>query len=228
MENKRNCFLYEECNHRDCNEDFCMRLYKLDYLYNLALLSQQQRKHLDLVVDEDGTDVEEFQNLKSIENNILRFVENGDNLYIHSRICGCGKTSWALRMIQAYFNKIWNPSGLVCRALFINVPRFLIELKDNISSKSEYITHIKENVLNCDLVVWDEIGSKGLSSFEHENILNLLNARLDMGKANIYTSNLTNEELHESVGDRLYSRIVNNSIDIQLNGADKRGINYGM
>ena len=108
--------------------------------------------------------------------------------------------------------------------LFINVPRFLLSLKDNISEKSDYVQHIKENVLTCDLVIWDEIGTKSLSTFEHENVLNLVNARIDSGKSNIYTSNLTNDELHTAVGDRLYSRIVELSSDIELVGSDKRGL----
>lgn len=217
------CWLKDCCNHKDCN-NFCMRLYKLDYLYDSALVSLSQRTHIGLRTDADGTDADEFQRLKSIEVDVEKFIEQGNNLYIHSQNCGNGKTSWALRILQSYFDKIWYKSSLTCKALFINVPRFLLSLKDNISSKSEYIEHIKANVLNCDLVIWDEIGNKGLSVFEHENILNLINARIDSGKSNIYTSNLNSNELHEAIGDRLYSRVVNNSIDICLNGADKRGL----
>lgn len=217
------CWLKNECNHIDCNT-FCMRNFKLDYLYNQALMSDSQRSHIDLRVDEDGSDIEQFKQLKEIENNILDFVKEGKNLYIHSTTCGNGKTSWAYRMIQSYFNKIWFKSSLECKGLYINVPRFLLSLKDNISSKIEYVQHIKENVIDCDIVIWDEIGSKSLTTYEHENILNLVNARIDNGKSNIYTSNLKEDELHNLVGDRLYSRIVNLSLDICLKGSDKRGI----
>lgn len=217
------CYLYEKCNHIDC-DTFCMRKYKLDYLYKEALLSDNQKIHKNLVIDNDGTDINEFERLSIIEKNIQQFVNNGHNLLINSNICGNGKSSWAIRMIQAYFNKIWIKTDLTCKALFINVPRFLLALKDNISDKNDYVQHIKDNVLNCDLVIWDEIGLKNLTSFEHENILSLINARLDLGKANIYTSNLNLNELHESLGDRLYSRIVNYSENIILHGADKRAL----
>ena len=220
---REDCWLVSECNHCDC-DTFCMRNYKLSYLYASANMSPSQMKKVVLYVDNDGTDTEAFKQLKEIETNIISFVSDGDSLYIHSTICGNGKTSWALRMIQAYFNKIWHKCGLECKALFINVPRLLLALKDNISEKSEYVSHIKENILNADLVVWDEVGSKGLSQFEHENILSFINARIDTGKSNIYTSNLSDEELHVALGDRLYSRIVNNSISIELMGADKRGL----
>ena len=155
---------------------------------------------------------------------ILKFVETGDNVYIHSQITGNGKTAWSLRLMQAYFNSIWINTELKCRGLFIHVPRYLLELKNNISERSDYVEHIKENVLSADLVIWDEIGTKEFTQFEHENILNLINARLDAGKSNIYTSNLDGEELRDAVGDRLYSRIILCSNDVPLVGLDKRAI----
>ena len=79
-------------------------------------------------------------------------------------------------------------------------------------------------MLDADLVVWDEVGTKGLTQFEHENILNLINARIDLGKANIYTSNLSDAELHQAVGDRLYSRIAILSDGVELVGSDKRAL----
>ena len=41
-------------------------------------------------------------------------------------------------------------------------------------------------------------------------------------KSNIFTSNLGKRELANALGERLASRICNTSIDIELNGADKR------
>lgn len=224
MITSENCWLKDRCNKVDCNSPMCMRLYKLDYLYNQANISMTQRQHIDLRLDSDLRDKDAFVRLKRIEDDIVNFVNGGYNVYIHSRNCGNGKTSWSLRFAQSYLNKIWYKCSLDCKVLFINVPRFLLALKDNISEKSDYVQHIKENVLTCDLVIWDEIGTKSLSTFEHENVLNLINARIDSGKSNIYTSNLTNDELHTSVGDRLYSRIVELSSDIELFGSDKRGL----
>ena len=223
IEENKECWLCNECNHVDCDK-FCLRRFKLDFLYNEALVSLKQRTRIPLRLDNDGLDRDNFQYLSTIEKNILNFVHDGGNLYIYSSTTGNGKTSWALRMIQAYLNKIWYESELTCRALFINVPRYLLALKDNISQKSDYVAHIKENVLNADLVVWDEVGTKGLTPFEHENILNIINARIDAGKANIYTSNLSDEELHQSVGDRLYSRIAILSDGVELLGSDKRAL----
>ena len=84
--------------------------------------------------------------------------------------------------------------------------------------------HIKDNIYDCDIVVWDEIGTKAPTQFESEHLLSLINARIDSGKTNIYTSNLDSQQLREVVGERLYSRIINMSIDIEFHGKDKRGV----
>ena len=99
-----------------------------------------------------------------------------------------------------------------------------LALKDNIGNYNEYATYINENILKADLAVFDEIGTKSLTTFEAEHILNIVNTRVDQNKSNIYTSNLSPEELKECVGDRLYSRIVNYSVDIEFFGKDKRGL----
>lgn len=230
MIERKDCYLYKtckkaqngECHHSDSS--FCQKLFRVDKLFNESLVSNKQRVRLELRLDADGTDREEFTKLKGIEKNIEDFVKNGNNVYIHSCICGNSKTSWALRLLQAYIEKIWYKSDITCKAMFISVPRFLLALKDNISNPSEYIKHIKDNIYDCDLVVWDEIGTKAPTQFESEHLLSLINARIDNGKTNIYTSNLDSQQLRDVVGERLYSRIINLSEDIEFHGKDKRGI----
>lgn len=225
------CYLRSQCNkyvsgNDECTKDnqFCIKLFKLDYLYNEALLSETQRKHIDLYVDADNTDKEIFLQLKDIQNNIVEFVNKGNNLYLYSTNTGNGKTAWAIRLMQSYFSNIWHKCDFCCKGLFINVPKFLLSLKDNISEPSEYIAHIKDNVLSADLVIWDELGVKALTSYEHEHLLNLINSRMDSGKSNIYTSNLAPIQLREVVGDRLYSRIINTAQSFAFCGRDKRGL----
>ena len=204
---------------------FCIKNFKMNSLYNMSLMREKQRQHRDLHIDADGTDKEMFSLLKQYEDHILDFVTEGRNLYIYSSNCGNGKTSWSLRLAQSYLNKIWYSTPTECKVLFINVPKFFIKLKDNIGTTNEYITHIKKYVADCDLVVWDDIGTKVGTEFEVENLLNIINNRIDNGKSNIYTSNIQPEELRTCLGDRLYSRVVNMSSLIHLQGKDKRGLN---
>jgi DNA replication protein DnaC len=200
-----------------------IKQFKLDYLYKKALISDRQKQRIDLFLDDDGIDLEAYKTLKRVEDSIIDFVKGGGNLYIHSTTTGNGKTSWAIRMVQSYFENIWSKTELKCRALFISVPRYMLAIKDNISEKSDYVDYIKKNVLNADIVIWDEVGTKGLTEFEHENIMSLINARIDAGKTNIYTSNLNDDQLLKSVGKRLHSRISKTSYSVELKGQDRRG-----
>ena len=220
------CYLYAHCNHKDCDK-FCLRKYKMDSLYSAALMTESQKKHITLRVDEDGTDLEPFKQLAEIEKNIVSFINEGKNLYIHSAIPGNGKSSWSLRLAEAYFNKIWARTEVKCKVLFISVPRFLLAIKDNISAKSSYVEYIKENVLEADLVIWDDLAAKVASEFEMSHLLSLIDNRLILGKSNIYTSNLNRQQLYTALGERLASRVANMSIDIELFGSDKRVLKVG-
>ena len=222
-----NCYMREVCNGKDCQADFCLRKYKMDSLYSAALMTESQKKHVTLRVDEDGTDLEQFKQLADIEQNIVSFINEGKNLYLHSANCGNGKSSWSLRLAEAYFNKIWARTEVKCRVLFISVPRFLLALKDNITAKNSYVDYIKENVFEADLVIWDDIAAKMGSEFELTHLLNIIDNRLALGKSNIYTSNLNRQQLYSALGERLTSRIANMSIDIELRGADKRILKLG-
>lgn len=108
--------------------------------------------------------------------------------------------------------------------LFINVPKYLILLKDNISNRNEYISHIKKYVYTADLVVWDDIATKSMTDYETENLLGIINSRLENNKSNIYTANIVPEGLEKLLGARLASRI-RGSYSYQLFGPDMRGYN---
>ncbi len=224
--NQDNCWLKNECKQLHCNDkNGCMIQYKLDYLFNEAGIPLNKRKTQSLVTDADGTDREQFIQLKAIQDNILTFVNEGNNLYIYSIQAGNGKTSWAIRLLQSYFKKIWLKTELKCRALFINVPSFLLALKANINEPNEYYKHINEYVLDCDLVIWDDIGNKVGTEFEISHLLSIIDTRINSGKANIYTSNILPDQLGNLLDIRLGSRIVNASECIQFKGGDKRSLN---
>ena len=172
----------------------------------------------ELVAD---VDLDKYRKLAEIKSDIENFVDVGSNIFICSQYTGNGKTSWALKLLLKYFDSVWAGNGFKVRGLFVNVPTLLLQLKNFSNPLSE---EYKKQLMEVDLVVWDEIGVKSLTSYEHENLLSLINTRLDKNQSNIYTSNIFGQELLDRVGERLYSRIVNLSDNIELKGKDKRGI----
>lgn len=219
----QNCPYKSKCNGIDCDKDFCMKKYRLDTLYNNSLISESERKIKKLYTDADGTDLAQFQQLAQLETAIVDFVNTGGNLYLHSYFCGNGKTSWALRLANSYIRKIWAKSNLECQVLYVEVSKYLQGLKNKISGIYDPdVDFITQNLLKADLVVWDDIATKGGTEFELTHLLNAINARIINKQSNIFTSNLGKKELANALGERLASRICNTSIDIELTGADKR------
>ena len=71
------------------------------------------------------------------------------------------------------------------------------------------------------------LGTKNSTVYEGEHLLSIIESRISGGKANIFTSNLNDQELHNSLGDRLASRICNSGLNIEFHGGDKRGLGLG-
>lgn len=220
------CYYTDKCKQQrmgNCDPNTCLKLIKVNCLYDKTLLTKKQRYKVTLFPEADGTDEPVFEFLSNNTKDIESWIASGSNLYLYSTTPGNGKTSWAVRFIQEYINKIWHKSDLICKALFISVPMYLIELKNSLSNESDYINHIKANVRDADLVVWDDIATKGATEFEGENLLNIIDYRINQGKANIFTSNVKPNELGDLLGPRLASRIINTSTNLEFKGQDKRG-----
>lgn len=229
MLNSCDCYVRETCKkwiEGTCpnSDEFCIKLFKINELFKNSLLSEKQMLYQELRLDNTRQDRDAFLLLKDIQNNIVSFVDKGGSLYLYSPMTGNGKTSWAIRLMQAYILGIWYNSPLTSRTLFINIPRYLIELKNSISSPSEYIDRISDNILTADLIVFDDIGTKVGTDYEIEHLMSAINTRIECGKSNIYTSNVFPSNLADMVGARLASRIIGGSTVIEFKEDDKRGV----
>lgn len=215
------CWYKNTCkNYQDYCTNNCIRFAEMEFLINSAKIPKGNQFKNKLIPSQ--IDVENFKKLNELKKNVLDFVNNGDNLYIYSSNFGNGKTSWAIKILQSYFDKIWAGNGFKQRGLFIHVPSFLTKFKEVINKKDEEFEEIKDKLIDVDLVIWDDIAASKLTDYDHTNLLTYIDQRKLNGKANIYTGNLSGEELITAVGNRLKSRIWNDSITIEIYGSDRR------
>lgn len=224
---KEDCYIQETCKkYRDstCDDNFCIRLFKQDELLSRAMLTDNQKKRIKLILDNTRLDEDAYEQLQQIQKTIVEFVKKQQNLLIASANTGNGKSSWAIKLLHTYIEKIWPESDLKCVALFVSIPKYFVELKSNISTPSSYIQYVTENVLAADIVVFDDLGSKRGTEFELDNLFNIINSRIESGKSCVYTTNILPEELDSQLGSRLASRIVGMSDVIVFREQDKRGI----
>lgn len=203
-----------------CNEN-CIRYMEMNFLINSSNIPKAKHFKNELIPNE--IDIQSFKFLANIKQDIVNFVDNGENLYIFSQNFGNGKTTWAIKLMQAYFDKIWAGNGFTVRGLFIHVPSFLTKYKEAMRTKDENFEDLRQNLSKVDLVIWDDIAAEKLTDFDYTNLLTYLDQRKLNGKSNIYTGNLSNDELKIAVGNRLYSRIWNDSSIVEFFGIDRRG-----
>ena len=218
--NIQSCWYKRICTEQ-CSEN-CIR-YKLMYsLFKQSNLPEALWNYKELVCHEK--DLQVYKKLQAKSDNILNFIEAGNNLYIYSENCGNGKTTWAIRLMYSYFDKIWHKSCFDCKALFVSVPKFLYNCKRSISQDVKGFEELCNLISEVDLVIWDDIGEMKASDYEHQILFQYIDDRINAGKSNIYTSNKSREQLEDLLGARLTSRVYNYSKVIHFVESDKRGV----
>lgn len=216
------CYFEPVCSAKPCNKASCIRFLEFKNLIEKSNLPKKYIVYTELTAPD--ADLAAYEQLYGLQMIIDTFVAEGRQIYLWSKECGNGKTTWASKLLKAYFAKIWPGNQFKMRGYFIHVPSFLERLKDNISDKND-INEVKKCLRDADLVIWDDVAVKNISEFEIGVLLHLIDFRVSNLKANIYTSNLSRQKLEALLGQRLTSRIYNASTVIQFHGIDRRGKN---
>lgn len=198
------CWYKDVCQlDNDCK--MCRRYNEMSYLMENSYLPKNKQKIIKLAVPECDEDA--YKKLAEIKHDIYDFVYEGRNLYIGSKSTGNGKTSWSVKLMHSYFAEIWDGNGYEPRAVFVHVPTFLLDCK-NFSNKSADMVKLEKLIKTVDLVVWDDVGSTGVSAYDIATLYAYIDYRNLSELANIYTANYeTKDDLAKAVGNRLASRI---------------------
>ena len=211
----------EDCFHRDvckstCSPD-CER-YKF-FLNQLDMSNLPKMYRMPFKIYRVDADAEQYDRLNELKGDkLLQFVRSGQSLYICSTTCGNAKTTWAIKVMLRYMDLTWKGSYDYPRGIFVNVPTFLLDIK-NFDNQPDYISRLKD----ADVVIWDDLAFSKLTDFEHSQLLQYIDYRIANDKCNIYTSNITNyDTLRTAIGGRLASRIFNASTIIEFTSDDFR------
>lgn len=202
----------------------CEKFGKLHALWKAANLPPSMWNTKTLTPTSE--DLNAFERLEAIRNDIEAWVRNGSNLYLYSKNYGNGKTTWAIKLLHAYidtkvdkFNFQW-PSH---PAIFVSVPIFLSKNKEMMNIPDNNFAMMKEDLRKAELVVWDDIATSVLSDYDYSIILGVLEQRILSCKANIFTGNADADNVVKFLGGRLSSRIWNGSEVVKFVSEDNRG-----
>lgn len=104
--------------------------------------------------------------------------------------------------------------------LFLSLPKLLTKIKDTYSNDGITEDELLKVIQRVDLLVLDDIGAEHNTSWSTSKLFEILDDR--SGKATIYTTNLNSSELRDQVGERNFSRMMENTEIIKMNGRDYR------
>ncbi|WP_260858089.1 ATP-binding protein [Bacillus sp. FJAT-22090] len=112
-------------------------------------------------------------------------------------------------------------------ALFLSVPKLLTKIKDTYNPNSKFSENdLLEYVAMVDLLVLDDLGAEytnvknSSDNWTTTKLFEVIDSRA--GKHTIYTTNLSSVELESKVNARNFSRIMDNTDVVPMNGRDYR------
>lgn len=111
-------------------------------------------------------------------------------------------------------------------AIYISVPKLLRKIRSTYNSDAQVsedqIYHMLEIT---DLLVLDDLGSENQSDWAEERLFDLIDSR--QGMSTIYTMNFKPEDLMERIGERNFSRVINNdTVILEVKGENYRLKNF--
>ena len=190
--------------------DFLTQNSGMDNIVNMAVTNLQPAK----------CELSAFKKLQKIKNNILDFVESGNNLFISSDKTQQGKTTWCCKLMMQYFDEIWSGNCFRTRGYIVHVPSFLAKARKFAYQETDEYEQIDSIIRNADLIVWDDITNLKLT----ETLQAILNTYIDYRflyqKSNIFNGILPSN-MEKQLGVKLTSRLIDSSEHIHISANSK-------
>ncbi len=140
---------------------------------------------------------------------------NGESLMLWGEP-GNGKTHLAAAIVNELSKK-----GYI--VVFQSVPELLQRIRSTFNSENkENETQIMRALLECDLLILDDIGAEKTTEWVEEKLFNIIDGRYRKELPTLYTSNLEPKELKNQVGKRSYDRMVETSLTVKNEAASYR------
>lgn len=143
------------------------------------------------------------------------FNENSESLLFFGKT-GLGKTHLSLAIANDVIKKGYNVVYGPIFRLIGNIER------EHFSNNNE--NDSMNSVLNCDLLILDDLGTEFLTSFVASSLFDIINSRILNNKPTLINTNLDIEELKQKYSDRIVSRICGSYRIMQFFGEDIRNI----
>ena len=129
---------------------------------------------------------------------------------------GLGKTHLSLSIVGAVINKGYS-------VLYNSAQNFFRELHNEHFGKSSTAAY-EAMMLECDLLVIDDLGAEFITSFTTAALYNIINTRMNMCRPTIISTNLSLTEIEKTYSNRISSRLIGEYMILMFDGHDIRQI----
>lgn len=129
---------------------------------------------------------------------------------------GLGKTHLSLAIANEVIDKGYS-------VIYVSAPDILKKIEnEKFFAEKNKDTDTMSYLIECDLLILDDLGTEFETKFTSATIYNILNSRLLMQKPTIISTNLSIDELEKSYSPRFVSRIIGNTERLDFLGRDIR------
>ena len=143
------------------------------------------------------------------------FTKNIKNLLFMGKT-GLGKTHLPVAIAKEVVKKGYGVKYYCAQNLFT------VCEKEHFSYNGQ--TPLSDEMLNCDLLIMDDLGTEFMTSFSKSTLYNILDTRYNKGLPTIISTNFDVDQIEEKYGERLSSRFMGNYTAKLFKGNDVRQI----
>ena len=212
-ENKCHCFkqamvelLYDQSGRRELLEKENFNTFSVD------LYSPEKDRKLG---------ISPRDNIKSILSLCRQFIydfdEKGGNILFYGDT-GVGKTF----LTNCIAKELLDTSHTVIYLTAFDLADIIREKTFNRDETDDYGETMFDYILECDLLIIDDLGTEYSNDFICAQIFFIFNERLNNNKSSVISTNLSLEKLQEEYSERLFSRFVSNYDILKVLGDDNR------
>ena len=157
-----------------------------------------------------------FDNFKGNQNliDVLKAMSTTNESIVLIGNTGCGKTHLAVSMLRE--------SGNGYDAVFITVPELLLKIR---SCFRDGATESEEEIIGryaqAKVLILDDLGAEKSTAYSITTLYLIIDRRIQQERRTIITTNLTMEQIEDSLGARIASRLSEMKI-IKIGMADYR------
>ena len=142
------------------------------------------------------------------------FTPNSTGLFMYGKT-GLGKTHLSLAIANEVLNKGYD-------VYYGSIQSIMDKLEGEHFGRLPREDSIKEDILNCDLLIIDDLGTEFSTQFTNAELYNIINSRMLSSLSTIISTNLEMEQVAEKYSQRVASRIMGCADALYFCGKDIR------